>query len=65
MKDYDVRTYREFIPSFNVAASIKMRKSSLFLPSPLPSSRIQCGCIHKDAEIGTGIKIHKKLTKKT
>ena len=52
MKDYDVRTYREFIPSFdvaasifNVAASIKMRKSvspdntandSISLPSMWP-----------------------------
>ena len=54
MKDYDVRTYREFIPSFDVAASIKMRKYEPFalwwLNDAVPSF-LQCGRIHKDAEI--------------
>ena len=38
--------------SFNVAASIKMRKSTLMLEGLARRRLLQCGRIYKDAEIG-------------
>ena len=47
------RLYYHFrlICSFNVAASIKMRKSFEFFRAISPLEILQCGRIYKDAEI--------------
>ena len=40
--------------SFNVAASIKMRKFIVHIGNRCPHAMLQCGRIYKDAEIGKG-----------